>query len=159
MSFTRDELITRLNRAGELEVSGADPVEQASYFDTEKFRWHGPDGAMADYDGLAELFAGFREAFDDRSIRRGILLAEGNLMACQTWIEGTFAREYRDSPAGRPLAPTGARLVWAIINIFQFDEYGRLVEEWVQYDNRNLLRQLGAIDSTGLDAAQPESVG
>ena len=81
MLFNREELIARLNRAGELEISGADPVEQASYFDTDKFRWHGPDGAEADYDGLAALFADFRAAFDDRSIRRGILLAEGNLMA------------------------------------------------------------------------------
>ncbi|GAA0504923.1 hypothetical protein Ade02nite_70950 [Paractinoplanes deccanensis] len=143
MTFTRDELIGRLNRAGELEVSGTDPIEQATYFDTGKFRWHGPAGAEADYDGLAELFAGFRAAFDDRSIRRGIMLAEGNLIACQTWIEGTFARTYDDSPAGRPLPPTGERLVWAIINIFQFDDQGRLVEEWVQYDNRELLRQLG----------------
>lgn len=146
MPFTRDELITRLNRAGELEVSGDDPVEQATYFDTEKFRWHGPEDAEADYAGLAEIFAGFRDAFDDRSIRRGIVLAEGNLVACQTWIEGTFAREYRTSPAGRPLAPTGGRLVWAIMNIFQFDDQGRLLEEWVQYDNRDVLRQLGAAD-------------
>jgi predicted ester cyclase len=145
VTFTRDELIARLIRAGELEVSGADPVEQATYFDTATFRWHGPAGAEADYDGLAELFAGFREAFDDRSIRRGVLLAEGDLIACQTWIEGTFAREYADSPAGRPLAPTGGPLVWAIINIFRFDDQGRLVEEWVQYDNQDLLRQLGAL--------------
>lgn len=146
MTFTREELVARLHRAGELEVSGADAVEQAGYFDTEKFRWHGPDGAEADYDGLAALFADFRAAFDDRSIRRGILLAEGNLMASQTWIEGTFTREYERTPAGRPLAPTGGRLVWAIHNIFQFDDAGRLLEEWVQFDNRALLRQLGAAD-------------
>ena len=47
------------------------------------------------------------------------------------------------APAGRPLSPTGGRLVWPITNIFQFDDDGRLIEEWVQYDNRSLFRQLG----------------
>jgi hypothetical protein len=40
--LSRDKLISRLVKAGELEVSGASPEEIASYFDTEKFRFHGP---------------------------------------------------------------------------------------------------------------------
>jgi hypothetical protein len=140
--FDRAGLIARLIRAGELEVSGEDPVEQATYF-APGFRWHGPDGAEADYDGLSDLFAGFRGAFDDRCIRRGIMLVEHDHIACQTWIEGTFVREYTESPLGRPLAPTGGRLIWPITNIFRFDDEGRLVEEWVQYDNLSLFRQLG----------------
>lgn len=63
-------------------------------------------------------------------------------LACQTWIEGTFTRHYAGSPVD-PLPPTGEPLVWPIHNIFQFDDQGRLLEEWVQYDNRSLLRQLG----------------
>lgn len=143
-AHTRDELISRLIRAGELEVSGEDAVEQRSYF-ADDFQWHGPDGAEADYDGLADLFAGFRAAFDKRVIRRGILLVEGSWIACQTWIGGTFVREYpaEASPVGRALTPTGKPLVWPIHNIFQFDAEGRLAEEWVQYDNRSLHRQLG----------------
>jgi len=31
-----------------------------------------------------------------------------------------------------------------LINIFRFDEDGRLTEEWVRTDNRSFLRQLGA---------------
>jgi hypothetical protein len=42
-----------------------------------------------------------RAAFDDRSIRRGIMVVEGNQMACQTWIEGTFAREFTQLKPGR----------------------------------------------------------
>jgi len=38
--------------------------------------------------------AAVRAGFDDRSIRRGMVVAEGDYMACQTWIEGTFAREF-----------------------------------------------------------------
>ncbi len=141
--YTRDELVARMVRAGELEISGENPGEAESYFDTSGFRFHGPDGFESDYAGLAGYFASVRAAFDDRSIRRGIVVAEGDHLACQTWIEGTFVREFTQSPVG-PLPPNGRRIVFDLINIFRFDEQGRLAEEWVRTDNRGLLRQLGA---------------
>lgn len=140
---TRDELVARLVRAGELEVSGENPGEADTYFDTENFRFHGPDGFEADYAGLAEYFRSLRAAFDDRGIRRGLIVAEGDVIACQTWIEGTFVRPFTHSPAGT-VAPNGARVVMDLMNIFRFDDRGRLVEEYVRTDNRALLRQLGA---------------
>jgi predicted ester cyclase len=139
----RETLLTRLKKAGELEVSGADQAELDSYFDTEQFRFHGPDGFDADYAGLSHYFESVRSAFDDRMIRRGVSVVDGNLVACQTFIEGTFARDFTMSPAG-PLPPNGKRIVFDLSNIFRFDDQGRLVEEWVRTDNRSLLRQLGA---------------
>ncbi len=72
----------------------------------------------------------------------GPIVAEGEYIACQTWIEGTFVRPFTQSPAGR-LEPTGARVVMDLMNIFRFDDEGRLVEEYVRTDYRSLLRQLG----------------
>jgi predicted ester cyclase len=141
--MTRDQLVARLKRAGELEVSGEDQAETDSYFDTAHFRFHGPDGFEADYAGLTNYFKAIRAAFDDRSIRRGIIVAEGHYIACQTWIEGTFVREFAQSPAG-PLPPNGQRVIWDLSNIFRLDGQGRLVEEWVRTDYRSFLRQLGA---------------
>ena len=143
MTLTRAELVARLIKAGELEVLGGDQAETDSYFDTTQFRFHGPDGFEADYSGLTNYFKAIRAAFDDRSIRRGIIVAEGNYIACQTWIEGTFVREFAQSPAG-PLPPNGQRVVWDLSNIFRFDDHGRLIEEWVRTDYRSFLRQLGA---------------
>lgn len=143
MAQTRDELVSRLIRAGELEISGGDQAEIDSYFDTSKFRFHGPDGFEADYAGLTNYFRSIRAAFEDRSIRRGIIVAEGNCMACQTWIEGRFVREFAHSPVGA-LAPNGQRVVWDLMNMFRIDDQGRLVEEWVRTDYRSFLRQLGA---------------
>lgn len=143
MTLTRDELVARLTRAGELEVSGEDQAETDSYFDTNRFRFHGPDGFEADYAGLTDYFKSIRAAFDDRSIRRGIIVVEGRHVACQTWIEGRFVHEFTHSPVG-PLAPNGRRVVWDLSNIFRFDDQGRLVEEWVRTDYRSFLRQLGA---------------
>ena len=143
MAATRDELIARLKRAGELELSGEDQAETDSYFNTSQFRFHGPDAFEADYLGLANYFKAIRAAFDERSIRRGIIVAEGDYIACQTWMEGRFVREFTQSPAG-PLSPNGERVIWDLLNIFRFDDQGRLVEEWVRTDNRDFLCQLGA---------------
>ncbi len=143
MALTRDELVARLTTAGELEVSGEDQAEVDAYFDTERFRFHGPDGFEADYAGLTDYFGSIRAAFDDRSIRRGEVIVEGNHVACQTWIEGRFVREFTHSPVG-PLPPNGQHVVWDLMNIFRFDDQGRLVEEWVRTDYRSFLRQLGA---------------
>jgi predicted ester cyclase len=143
MALTRDKLAARLIRAGELLVLGDDQAEIESYFDTSKFRFHGPDGFETDYAGLTNYFRSIRAGFDDRSIRRGIILVEGSYIACQTWIEGRFVREFANSPAGA-LAPNGQRVVWDLMGILKFDDQGRLVEEWVRTDYRSFLRQLGA---------------
>ena len=141
--YTRDELVQRLVRAGELEVSGEHQDEVGSYFDTENFAFHAPDGFDTDYAGLTAYFRSLRAAFDDRTIRRGIIVAEGEYIACQTWIEGTFVRPFTQSPAGR-LEPTGAHIVMDLINLFRFDDQGRIIEEHVRTDYRSFLRQLGA---------------
>ena len=141
-NMTRDELVARLVRAGELQVSGQDQAELDTYFAIEEFRFHGPDAFESDYAGLTDYFASIRAAFDGRSIRRGIMVVEGHQVACQTWIEGTFVREFTHSPVG-PHPPNGQRVVWDLINIFRFDDEGRLAEEWVRTDNRSFLRQLG----------------
>jgi|SRR6185437_15330361 len=130
MTLTRNELVSRLIRAGELEVSGDDRAELDSCFDTSTFRFHGAGGFETDYAGLTDYFRAVRAAFSDRSIRRGIIVAEGEYIACQT-------------PAG-PIPPNGGRVVWDLSNIFRFDDQGRLVEEWVRTDYRSFLVQLGA---------------
>jgi predicted ester cyclase len=96
-----------------------------------------------DYEGLKGYFASLRAAFDDLTISRGIVVVERDYVACQTTITGTFVREFTRSPVG-PLPPNGRRIVFELMNIFRYDEQGRLAEEWVQTDNRSRPRQLGA---------------
>jgi predicted ester cyclase len=142
-TMTRNELVARLVKAGELEVSGGNQTEIDSYFDTEAFRFHGPGGFETDYVGLNDYFRSIRAAFDSRSIRRGIMIVEGNQIACQTWIEGRFVREFTHSPVGA-IGPNGVRVIWDLMNIFRFDDKGRIVEEWVRTDYRSFLQQLSA---------------
>jgi len=141
---TRDELVARLVRAGELEISGGSQEEVRLVASIPRTsRSNGPDGFDSDYAGLTEYFQSIRAAFEDRAIRRGIIIAEGDLIACQTWIEGTFTGPFTHSPVGE-LEPNGARVVWDLMSMFRFDDRGRLVEEFVRTDNRSFLRQLGA---------------
>jgi len=49
---------------------------------------------------------------------------------------------FTQSPAGA-LNPTGRHVEWEIMNIFRYDEQGRLAEEWVQTDSRTFLEKLG----------------
>jgi predicted ester cyclase len=139
--MTRDDLVARIIRAGELEITGENQAELESYFNTGEYRFHGPDGWEMDFSGLCSFFSSIRSAFDDRSMRRGITVAEAPYVACQTWIEGTFNREFTMSPAG-PLPPNGRRVVFDVLNLFRFDDQGRVAEGWVQTDYRSMLRQL-----------------
>jgi predicted ester cyclase len=100
-------------------------------------------GGEWDYQGLKEYFTALRAALDNLTITRGIVVVEGDHVACQTTITGTFVREFTHSPVG-PLPPTGNRVMFELMNIFRYDDAGRLAEEWIQTDNRSVLRQLGA---------------
>ena len=140
--MNRDELVAGLIRIGELELTGENEAEVDAYF-APGFVFHGPDGATSDYAGLKGYFASLRAAFDDLTITRGIVVAEGDYVACQTTISGTFVREFTHSPIG-PLPPNGRRVTFELMNIFRYDCQGRLAEEWVQTDNRSRLRDLGA---------------
>lgn len=139
---TREALVEGLIRAGELEITGENQSEVDAYFSPD-FVFHATDGSTWDYDGLTGYFASLRAAFDDLTITRGIVIVEGNHVACQTTIAGIFAREFTQSPVG-PLPPNGDRVSFELMNIFRYDANGRLAEEWVQTDTRSTLRQLGA---------------
>ena len=131
-----------LIRVGEQELTGENEAEVDARFAPD-FAFHGPDGAELDYAGLKAYFASLRAAFDDLTISRGIMVVEGDYIACQTTIRGTFVREFTHSPVG-PLPPNDSRVVFELINIFRYDDQGRLAEEWVQTDSRSRLHQLGA---------------
>ena len=139
--LTRDKLVAGLIRIGEHGIATADDEALDQYFSPE-FVFHGPDGDLR-YPQLKSYFASLRAAFDDLAVTRDHIVVDGNFVACQTSIAGTFVREFTQSPVGA-LPPTGDRVVFELINIFRYDEQGRLAEEWMQSDTRNTLRQLRA---------------
>ena len=123
-------------------MTGEDIETVGDYFAPE-FEFNGPGGFVTDSNGLWDYSASVRAGFDDRSIRRGIVVVEGNTIACQTWIEGTFVREFTQSLVG-PLQPNGRKVVWQLLNIFVVDDQGRILKEWASTGNAKILEQLQA---------------
>lgn len=139
--MNRDEIAQGLIRIGEQGIAREDDEALNAYF-TDDFVWHGPDGDL-DLQGLKRLFAALRDAFTDLTVTRGHIVVEGAFVAAQTTFSGVFDQEYTLSPVGA-LSPTHKPFTMTIHNIFRLDETGRTAEEWVQFDQRGMLRQLGA---------------
>lgn len=139
--MNREEIVQGLIRIGEQGIVREDAAAIDAYFAPD-FVFHGPGGDVG-LTALKVLWAAMREAFTGLTITRGHIIVEGNLVAAHTTFSGVFEREFTHSPV-RPLPPTGERYTLTLLNIFRYDETGRLAEEWVQYDTREQLRQLGA---------------
>lgn len=139
---TRDEMARGLIEIGERAIAVEDDAALDAYFAGD-FVFHGPGGWETDFEGLKSFFAAMRHAFSDFSVTRGHILVDGRWIASQTRMAGVFEREFTASPVG-PLPPTGEEFVLDLQNIFRYDDSGKLAEEWVQYDLRGMLAQLGA---------------
>ncbi len=139
--MNRNDLVQGLIRIGEQGIVREDDAAINAYF-ADGFVFHGPEGDV-DVAALKGLWAAMRHAFTDLTITREHIVVEGNFVATLTTFAGVFEREFTHSPAGT-LPPTGEPFTFPLVNIFRFDESGRLAEEWAQFDNRRFLRELGA---------------
>ena len=74
---------------------------------------------------------------------RTIRLPEDLCAETEKWMAGRFDKEFAHTPIGT-VQPNGQQVQWELINIFRYTDEGRLVEEWVQTDRYDFLRQLGA---------------
>jgi predicted ester cyclase len=112
---------------------------------TDDYQLHSPAGQF-NREEIRAYFAALRESFTDFRIRRAQVLVDGNFASARTVMAGRFDREFAYTPIGT-VQPSGQHVQWELINIFRYTDDGRLVEEWVQTDTYDLLRQLGAIGS------------
>lgn len=108
----------------------------------EDYVVHTPLGDM-DGDAVVGLFTSLSNALTDFEMVRQQVLVEDDLAASRFTFMGVFENEFT-SPMG-DFPPTGEPFALEVINIFQFDDNGMIVEEWVQYDALSFLTQLGAI--------------
>ena len=125
---------------------GADAIEHQNdgahdaYY-AEEYVLHGPAGDMT-REELKRYFASLRSAFSNFRITRERILTDGNWLAARNTMSGTFDRVFETSPVG-PVPPNGQHVSFELINIFRYDNDGRLSEEWVQVDSLGMLGQLG----------------
>jgi predicted ester cyclase len=129
---------------------GADPIAKTNdallddYF-ADDYKLHSPAGAF-NRDEIKACFAALRESFTAFTISRAQILVDGNFVTSRTVMAGRFDKEFVYTPVGT-VEPNGQQVQWELINIFRYTDEGRFVEEWVQTDTHDFLRQLGAVGS------------
>lgn len=129
-----------LIRIGREAIAKENPSALREYFH-EDFRFHGP-GTEFDFDALESFFAQMRAAFTGYYCERYEIVSSGALIGCRTEMGGVFNAPFESTPFGTVL-PHGRQVTLTLINMFRYDATGKLVEEWVQYDNLEWMRQLG----------------
>jgi steroid delta-isomerase-like uncharacterized protein len=81
----------------------------------------------------------FRNAVPDLTYTVENQLAEGDKVVTRYTARGTHQGEFFG------VAPTGKRIEMSGIQIDRFDESGKMVEEWPEYDLLGAMQQMGAI--------------
>ena len=103
---------------------------------------HSPMGDW-DIDALKAILIPFREALTNFLMARELVLVDGDYVVARTKFTGKFERAF-NSPNG-VIPPNGNDIVLNVVNIFRFDESGRIAEIWEQWDNASYLTQLGVM--------------
>jgi len=88
--------------------------------------------------GQARIAEQFRRAFPDLEWRVDLVIGDRDLVAARWTASGTQSGSWGDLPA------TGKRAIFSGVNIFRFDEGGKVVEIWNHRDDLGLMEQLGA---------------
>jgi predicted ester cyclase len=140
----RDSLADGLVRIGEEAVAKSNDALFYDYY-TDDYRLHSPAGDFS-REEIRDYFAALRESFTDFTIGRAQILVDGNFATSRTVMTGRFDKEFAYTPVGT-VEPNGQQVEWELINIFRYTDEGRLIEEWVQTDTYDFLRQLGAVGS------------
>lgn len=87
--------------------------------------------------GQALIAETFRGAFPDLQWRVDLLLAEEDLVAARWTASGTHSGNWGD------IAATGRRAEFSGVNVFRFDDDGKVAEIWNHRDDLGLMEQLG----------------
>jgi predicted ester cyclase len=93
----------------------------------------------------------FRHAFPDLEWRVDPVLGDGDLVAARWTASGTHSGAWGD------VAPTRRRATSSGVNIFRFEDGGKVVEIWNHCDDLGLREQLGAAVFAGAQTSPEES--
>jgi len=90
-------------------------------------------------EGLKMFTGAFREGFPDLNCAVEDVIAEGDRVAGRLTLRGT----HRGTLLGIPAS--GTQVVVSVMVIARFDQAGKWVEDWANWDQVGMLQQLGVI--------------
>ena len=85
-----------------------------------------------------QFIAAYRTAFPDIHIQIEEQIVEEDRLAVRCRMQGTHAGELMGVP------PTGKRVTAGVMLFFRFEE-GKIVEEWIEFNQLSVLQQIGVI--------------
>ena len=138
----RDSLANGLVSIGEDAIAKSNDALLDEYY-TDDYKLHSPAGDF-NRDEIKAYFAALRDSFTDFTIGRAQILVDGNFVTSRTVMAGRFDKEFAHTPIGA-VEPNGQQVQWELINIFRYTDEGCLLEECVQTDTYEFLRQLSAV--------------
>lgn len=104
------------------------------------------------------IITSINEAMPDFEATLDILIAEEDWAAYRLTWHGTFENPML-RPDGSAFEPTGNPILLPFHTISRFDEEGKIVEEWTEFDNLSWLTQLGLIPAQeGAESAATEEM-
>ncbi|HEV8534574.1 MAG TPA: ester cyclase [Candidatus Limnocylindria bacterium] len=132
MSAENKELIRRVT--DEIYSQGnLDPIDR--YYAPDWVLHDAPPNAGENRQALKEVMTVIRGGFPDVRARIDVVLAEGDLVAYRSTVEGTHTREYFG------LAPTGKKVTLHQLNIDRIRD-GKIVESWFEAFGQGFYYQL-----------------
>jgi steroid delta-isomerase-like uncharacterized protein len=96
-------------------------------------------GAVRGAETIKQEIEWFRNAIPDLTYTVVDQVAEGEKVVSRYTATGTHQGEFFG------VAPTGKRIEMSGIQIDRFDENGKMVEEWPEYDMLGAMKQMGAL--------------
>ncbi|MDX2136547.1 MAG: ester cyclase [Chloroflexota bacterium] len=133
------ELLYRIVEDG-LTIGDFDLVRELI---AEDFVVHSPVGDL-DREGFVGFMQALRASLSDFTVTRDAVIVEGEYAATRATISGTFDGADFASPMGT-LPPNGEVVTIVLQTFHQFDDEGRIVEEWAMFDLLSFFTQLGAM--------------
>ena len=105
-------------------------------------------GQPPDRDGHKQILGVFRSAFPDLQVTTEDIIAEGDKVVSRWTARGTHRGELMG------IAPTGNGVTIKGIDVLRIAE-GRIVERWAQFNDLEVMQQLGAVPVPGQEGVEP----
>jgi steroid delta-isomerase-like uncharacterized protein len=105
-------------------------------------------GQTPDREGHKQILAAFRSAFPDLNVTTEDLVAEGGKVVTRWTARGTHQGDLMG------IAPTGKEVTIKGIDVLRIAE-GRIVERWAQFNDLEVMQQLGAVPEPGQEGVEP----
>lgn len=94
-------------------------------------------GTSIDIGIMTELVSLLYSALPNLHIESDMIIEEGDFVAQRALISGDFEGEFYDYP------PTGDPISFAANVFYRFDDSGKIVEQWIEFDTVSVLQQFG----------------